>query len=180
MKKQRLRINKIINRVNFKMESLTESDGRHILKLLANSKVNNCLITCKYKEYNEFSASVDGIARYTPIKYIQSVQIKALSKEYGVKVYEILSSSSYPQTNTVNVIYSNANPCRINPGDKEFEEFQTLLNNLNGKMDKFLMEFIQMTLDGVIIESGINQTPECVEKMVQLIQDMENKHNLTR
>ncbi len=176
MKKQRLRANKVINHTNFNIEILNETDGRHILKLLSKSNVNNCLVVCKYKEYNETSTNSEVKFRYTPIKYLQSVQIKSLSKSKGVKVYEIIS---YPQTKSITVTYNNSTPFDITYESSEFNEFQSLLSDLSDKLDKFSTEYIKNAVESVMIGSKINQTPECVENIVKFITEIEHSWNIT-
>ena len=178
MRRARLRINAEINKTICNME-MFDNQGRHVLKLLTHKDMGDCIITCKYKEYNEFCGRVDGVPTYTQMKYIQSVQIKMFDSKEGIKVYEIHNFDTSCQINSITVAYNNHTPVPLTLESLELKGLEELLRYLHLKTSDFTIDFMDDTLKNITTNRRITNTPTCVTQITKSIID-EQKQTLTK
>ena len=182
MRQERLRCCEVIDKVMFNTESLENNSGRHTFKLLSSGNFDKrkYSVICKYKEYNEPYGDRHNGIQYSPIKYSSSVQIKARNEHGFVVTYEIACfSDSYLKhsiTATYNNQQNNSKTYNIVAGSVEFSEFEQVLDDLMPKLDEFSKNFIDYTLNAVLIKEIIKQTPDCIITINSMINDKANKN----
>jgi len=163
-----------LDRVFFNVDLKLNKSDKRLWALLATTMVDNCYITCKYKESNDRGTRKEENVTYTPIKYYQVVEIKVpVGKRF--ETYLITTSSRTPRLRSITYTFMNKSK-DISQESYEFVKLKYLLEELKGSMDLFTEKFIGLAIDCIEKGVDINETPKCVNaviKKMKLKQELE-------
>lgn len=144
-----------IGKTKIKLWDFENDDSSTLYKVNSRQKVKNILVDCDYYESKDIDGKDKHISFFIDIKLFGSHQYRPIHN------FEIYGNTPFAKYNHISKCTKETER-KIQPGDKEFERLQRILQVINGEFEQYTIDFISCAQKLINNNGTISKTPKFI------------------